>query len=77
MISKKTSERQEIGANCTLVGADGAKQKMDKETNKLRDMIKHNMFIVNACLTNGIVSSGLEVKELVNAVSATKATLAG
>jgi len=77
VISKKTSERQEIGVNSFLVGAEGAERKMDKETNKLRAMIQRDVSILNARLNDEVASSGLEVQELMNAASATKATLAG
>mmetsp|Transcript_7265 Transcript_7265/g.15808 ORF Transcript_7265/g.15808 Transcript_7265/m.15808 type:complete len:1110 (-) Transcript_7265:70-3399(-) len=72
VISEKTSEGQEIGVNGFLVGAEGAEQKMDKETNKLRAMIQRDLSIINARLNDGVAASGLEVQELVNAVSATK-----
>lgn len=70
--STKTSEGQEIGVNGFLVGAEGAGLKMDKETNKLRAMIQRDLSIINARLNDGVAASGLEVQELVNAVSATK-----
>mmetsp|Transcript_11100 Transcript_11100/g.20334 ORF Transcript_11100/g.20334 Transcript_11100/m.20334 type:complete len:1470 (-) Transcript_11100:58-4467(-) len=72
VISDKTSEGQEIGVNGFLVGAEGAERKMDKETNKLRAMIQRDLSIINARLNDGVAASGLEVQELVNAVSATK-----
>eukprot|EP00581_Thalassiosira_minuscula_P007298 CAMPEP_0183702610 /NCGR_PEP_ID=MMETSP0737-20130205/656_1 /TAXON_ID=385413 /ORGANISM="Thalassiosira miniscula, Strain CCMP1093" /LENGTH=1434 /DNA_ID=CAMNT_0025929245 /DNA_START=697 /DNA_END=5001 /DNA_ORIENTATION=- len=72
IVSEKTSEGQEIGVNGFLVGAEGAEQKMDKETNKLRAMIQRDLSIINARLNDGVAASGLEVQELVNAVGATK-----
>lgn len=73
VMSEKTSEGQEIGMHgFPLVGAEGAELKMDKETNKLRGMIQRDLSIINARLNDGVAASGLEVQELVNAVSATK-----
>jgi len=73
VMSEKTSEGQEIGLHgFPLVGAEGAELKMDKETNKLRAMIQRDLSIINARLNDGVAASGLEVQELVNAVSATK-----
>ena len=70
--STKTSEGQEMGANGFPVSADGAEVKMDKETNKLRAMIARDLSIINARLNDGVAASGLEVQELVNAVSSTQ-----
>ena len=70
--STKTSEGQELGINGFAINADGAELKMDKETNKLRAMIQRDLSIINARLNDGVAASGLEVQELVNAVSATK-----
>jgi hypothetical protein len=73
VMSEKTSEGQEVGIHgFPLVGAEGAELKMDKETNKLRAMIQRDLSIINARLNDGVAASGLEVQELVNAVSATK-----
>ena len=72
VMSEKTSEGQEIGMNGFLVGAEGAVMKMDKESNKLRAMIQRDLSIINARLNDGVAASGLEVQELVNAVSATQ-----
>ena len=67
--SHKTSEGQEVGAHGFLVGADGAEAKMDKETRKLRAMVRRDLSIIDARLNDGVAASGLEVAELVSAVS--------
>ena len=72
IMSEKTSEGQELGAHGFLVGVQGADLKIDKETNKLRALIQRDLSIINARLNDGVAASGLEVKELVNAVVAAK-----
>ena len=69
----KSQEGVEIGTHgFPLLGAEGAEQKIDKETNKLRGMIQRDLSIINARLNDGVAASGLEVQELVNAVAVTK-----
>ncbi|EJK77697.1 hypothetical protein THAOC_00455, partial [Thalassiosira oceanica] len=70
--SERTSEGQEIGPRGFLVGGAGAEHKMDKEVSKLRTMVSRDLSIINARLNDGVAASGLEVQELVNAVSATQ-----
>lgn len=72
----KSSEGVEIGSHgFPLLGIEGAEQKIDKETNKLRGMISRDLSIINARLNDGVAASGCEVQELVNAVAATKADI--
>ena len=70
----RSQEGIEIGSHGFPLSSNAGEgeAKMDKETNKLRGMISRDLSIINARLNDGVAASGLEVQELVNAVTATK-----
>lgn len=71
--SAKTSEGVEVGSHGFPI--EGS-TKMDKEIAKLRNSTKRQLALINARLNDGVVATGQEVSELVNAVVATKDDIA-
>jgi hypothetical protein len=67
-----SQEGVEIGAHgFPLEGVS----KMDKEISKLKSNTQRQLTLINARLNDGVAASGLEVQELVNAVTMTKQDL--
>jgi hypothetical protein len=67
-----SQEGVEIGAHgFPLEGVS----KMDKEISKLKSNTQRQLALINARLNDGVAASGLEVQELVNAVTMTKQDL--